>query len=185
MLILAPRIVNSWAPDSKNRSFSRRGGVVGPRGRSCVPWNGVVGPETRTTPGPQNLQALDRLCTPLAVPRKCQPATPRAQGPPPAHPRWRRERNATPAKYRDVGAVKDHPLRTPSGVEKVPRLLDPATLARIDTAVKENPPRTPNGVERTLRLLCPERPTRSMRVFCMCIFGHHQATMAVRPACKH
>eukprot|EP00959_Pyramimonas_sp_CCMP1952_P275613 5761248-Pyramimonas_sp.AAC.1 len=36
---------------------------------------------------------------------------------------------------RIAAAVRDHPLRTPSGVEKVPRLLCLGRLARIAAAV--------------------------------------------------
>eukprot|EP00959_Pyramimonas_sp_CCMP1952_P251741 5259859-Pyramimonas_sp.AAC.1 len=48
---------------------------------------------------------------------------------PTAHPLWCRE-SATPAMSRAMArtdaAFGDHPLRTPCGVEKVPRLLCPA-----------------------------------------------------------
>eukprot|EP00959_Pyramimonas_sp_CCMP1952_P173967 3635196-Pyramimonas_sp.AAC.1 len=49
----------------------------------------------------------------------------RGERPAPAHPLWSRE-SATPAVPGRLGrietAVKDQPLRTPYGVEKVPRL---------------------------------------------------------------
>ena len=48
-------------------------------------------------------------------------------------------------------AVKDHPLRTPSGVEKVQRQVG---LGRIETALRDNPLRTPHGVEEVPRMLC-------------------------------
>ena len=50
----------------------------------------------------------------------------RSERPPLAHPSWCRD-SATPAVPERLGrietAVRDHPLRTPHGVEKVPRLL--------------------------------------------------------------
>ena len=50
----------------------------------------------------------------------------RAEGPPPAHPLWCRESAtlAMPGRPSCIAAeLRDHPLRTPCGVEKVPRLL--------------------------------------------------------------
>ena len=49
----------------------------------------------------------------------------------------------------------DHPLRTASGVEKVPRRPCPASLERIgiETAVRE-PLRTPSCVQKVPRLPC-------------------------------
>eukprot|EP00959_Pyramimonas_sp_CCMP1952_P377627 7910126-Pyramimonas_sp.AAC.1 len=41
------------------------------------------------------------------------------------------------------GVGEEPPMRTPYGVEKVPRLPRPATPRQIETAVRDHPLRTP------------------------------------------
>ena len=48
-------------------------------------------------------------------------------------------------------APRDHPLRTPSGVEKMPPLPHFPSLDRIETAIRDHPLRTPYGVEKLPR----------------------------------
>eukprot|EP00959_Pyramimonas_sp_CCMP1952_P112987 2361660-Pyramimonas_sp.AAC.1 len=70
----------------------------------------------------------------------------RADRPPPAHPVWRPE-SATPAtrcdSVVDSGRAETTLLRTPYGVQKVPRLLGFATVAWIAAALGGHPLGTP------------------------------------------
>ena len=57
-------------------------------------------------------------------------------------------------------ALREHPLRTPSGVEKMPHLPRPATLAWIETAVKDHPLRPPPVAWRKSHACRALRPWR-------------------------
>ena len=62
--------------------------------------------------------------------------------------------STVPAATHAATAVRDHPLRTLSAVEKVPHLPRSPTLARIEAALRGHPVRTLFGVEKVPRLLC-------------------------------
>ena len=64
--------------------------------------------------------------------------------------------STVPAATHAATAVRDHPLRTLTGVEKTHRLPRFPTLARIEAALRDHPLRTPYGVEKIPRLLCQD-----------------------------